>query len=182
MVYLFLAEGFEEIEALTPVDILRRGKVELKTVGVGGKEIKGSHGITVRADISDKELVIDSSIEAVILPGGMPGTLNLEASQTVISTVKFCADNKKIIGAICAAPSILGHLGLLSGRQATAFPGFEAELKGTLVSSDPFVAVDGNFITARGMGVSVDFGLELLRALRGSECSDKVRSAIQCRI
>ena len=180
MVYLFLAEGFEEIEALTPVDILRRGRVDITTVGVGGREIKGSHGIVVKADISTAELDT-SDMEAVILPGGMPGTKNLEADSTVVSTVMECYDNGGVVGAICAAPSVFGHMGILRGRRATAFPGFEAELEGAVGGADGYVEVDGNVITARGMGVSVDFGLALLSALKGKETAEKVRSAIQCR-
>ena len=181
MVYLFLANGFEEIEALTPVDVLRRGKAEIKTVGVGGKTVTGSHGITVTADIASSELGDMSDMEAVILPGGMPGTLNLEASPEVKNAVKVCAERGGIVGAICAAPSILGHMGLLNGRRATAFPGFEKELEGAEFKND-FVSVDGNFITARGMGVSLEFGLALLRAIKGDEAADHVKNSVQCRL
>ena len=100
MVYVFLAEGFEEIEALTPVDILRRGGVDTVTVGIGGKNIKGSHGISVSADISDSEFKPDDKTEGIILPGGMPGTLNLEASVSVMGAVSYCADRNILIGAI----------------------------------------------------------------------------------
>lgn len=180
MVYVFLAEGFEEIEALTPVDILRRGKVEVKTVGVGGKIITSSHGIPVTADITTDELSGLSNAEAVVLPGGMPGTLNLEKNETVINAVKYCYDNNKLIGAICAAPSVLGHLGILKGKRATAFPGFDKELYGADFRND-YVAHDGMIITARGMGVSVDFALELLTVLKDGETADRVKNSIQCR-
>ena len=180
MVLVFLANGFEEIEALTPVDILRRGGVELMTVGVGGQTIRGSHGIYVAADTEDKALGDLTDVEAVILPGGMPGTLNLEKSNTVINAVKYCAENGLLLGAICAAPSILGHLGLLEGKKAVCYPSFEKELIGA-VESDEYVCRDGQVITAKGMGVSVDFGLELLSALRGKETADKVKASIQCR-
>lgn len=179
MVYLFLAEGFEEIEALTPVDILRRAGVDVTTVGVTGKEVTSSHGITVRADITQDEISLKDA-EAVILPGGMPGTLNLEKSDIVKAAIEFCVKNGKLIGAICAAPSILGHLGLLKGKKATAFPSFQAELEGA-VCENGFVEKDGNIITARGMGVSVEFGLEILKTLRDKETADKVRDSIQCR-
>lgn len=180
VVYVFLAEGFEEIEALTPVDILRRGKVEVKTVGVGNKNIISSHGICVTADITSDELSELNNIEAVILPGGMPGTLNLEKNETVINAVKYCFENNKLIGAICAAPSILGHLGILKGKRATAFPGFEKALDGADFYND-YVSHDGMIITARGMGVSVDFALELLSVLKGKETADNVKNSIQCR-
>ena len=180
MVYLFLAEGFEEIEALTPVDVLRRGKVALTTVGVTGKTVVGSHGIPVTADITIDQLGNLSDADAVILPGGMPGTLNLEADKRVLSAVEYCFSNQKLIAAICAAPSIFGHMGLLSGKRAAAFPGFEKDLAGAVLNNE-FVAHDGNVITAKGMGVSLDFALEILGALRGTEASAAVRSALQCK-
>lgn len=180
MVYLFLAKGFEEIEALTPVDILRRGGVEVTTVGIGGTEITGSHNITVKADISDKEFSVLNSVEGVILPGGMPGTRNLEKSSTVIKAVRYCNERNLTIGAICAAPSIFGHMGILKGKKATAFPGFERDLFEAQIDSE-YVSVDGNIITARGMGVSVDFALALLAAFKDSDTADKVRASIQCR-
>lgn len=179
MVYVFLAEGFEEIEALTPVDILRRGGVEVITVGVGTKIVKGSHKICVNADAVDSDISDFSDMEAVILPGGMPGTLNLEKCETVLNAVKYCADNNLVIGAICAAPSVLGHMGLLQNKKAVCYPSFENELKGA-VPCDAFVCRDGNIITAKGMGVSVDFALELLSAIKGCETSDDVRNSIQC--
>lgn len=183
MVYLFLAEGFEEIEALTPFDILKRGKVEVKTVGVGSKSIKGSHGITVLADMEISEMDYNSfdSLDAVILPGGMPGTINLENSSAVKDAVKYCYDNDKIICAICAAPSIFGHMDMLKDIEATAFPSFQEELKGAKLS-EKYVVRDENIITARGMGVSVDFGLEILSALKDEKTAADIKSSIQCKI
>lgn len=180
MVYVFLADGFEEIEALTPVDILRRGRVDVVTVGVGGRTVRGSHNITVAADIADSELPDLEGTEGVILPGGMPGTLNLEKCPAVINTVKYCAEKGLLISAICAAPSILGHMGLLKDKKAVCYPSFESELEG-YKACDEFVCRDGNIITAKGMGVSVDFGLEILAYLRGEELSGKIRGSIQCR-
>lgn len=180
MIYVFLAQGFEEIEALTPVDVLRRGKTEVVTVGVGGKTIRGSHGITVEADISDDELKSFDGAEAVVLPGGMPGTLNLEANETVQRAVRYCTENNIILGAICAAPSILGHAGVLENRHAVCFPSFEIELKG-YIPTDDYVCRDGNIITAKGMGVSLEFGLKLLEAVKGSGAAEKVRTSVQCR-
>ena len=180
MVYIFLANGMEEIEALTPVDVLRRGGVEVTTVGIGGKNIVSSHKIPVTADIADSELTDFSRTEAIVLPGGMPGTLNLEANATVQKMIAYCAENGLVIGAICAAPSILGHAGLLQNKKAVCFPSFETELKG-YIPTDEFVCRDENIITAKGMGVSLDFGLELLAAVRDRAVSDKVRNAVQCR-
>lgn len=180
MVYLFLAEGFEIVEALAPVDILRRGKVEIVTVGADSEAVKSSCGVEVAADITIDEMVLDESVEAVILPGGMPGTLNLEKNSKVIEAVKYCFERNILIGAICAAPSILGHLGMLSGKKATAFPGFETALEGA-VYNNGYVEHDGNIVTARGMGVATEFGLELLAALRGKGLSEKVKASVQCR-
>ena len=168
MVYFFIAEGFEEIEALCPLDLLRRAGVAVKTVGIGGDMIRGAHGITVQADIPEG-LYADAAPEMVILPGGMPGTLNLEKNKTVSDFIDYAVKNNKLIAAICAAPSILGHKGLLEGKEATCFPGFENELDGATIS-DKYVVTDGNIITARGMG-SAFVGTEhiLLSLLRETD-------------
>lgn len=178
MIYVFLAEGFEEIEALTPVDILRRAELEVKTVGVGGKTVTGSHGITVTADIEEKDITTDD-MDMMILPGGMPGTLNLEKSPIVTACAEYCARNSIYLAAICAAPSILGHMGILNGREAICFPGFEGELKGAVLSNKP-VCVDGTVITAKGMGVATQFGLKLAELMAGPEAASKIHAAIQC--
>lgn len=180
MIYCFLADGFEEVEALSPVDLLRRAGADVKTVGVTGEEVTGAHGITVKADIRTGEVVLDASVEAVILPGGMPGTRNLEKSETVQSAIDFAVQHNKLVCAICAAPSILGHKNLLAGREAIAYPGFEEELYGAKLS-ESFVVRDGNFITAKGAGVAVDFGLAVVAALFGQEKADSIRNSIQCR-
>ena len=180
MVYCFMADGFEETEAIAPVDMLRRAGVTVKTVGIGKSVITGSHGISVICDLTDSELRLTDELDGVILPGGMPGTLNLDASQAVHSAVDFAVSHQKLVCAICAAPSILGRKGLLSGKKAIAFPGFEKELEGAIISKDPVVK-DGVFITAKGAGVAVDFGLEIVAALVSRAKSDEIRSSIQCR-
>ena len=164
MVYLFLADGFEECEALCPLDILRRGGIEVKTVGVGKEYINSSHGITVKADILDSQVILDGTLQSVILPGGMPGTNNLENNETVKRAVTFANENKKLVCAICAAPKILGRMGLLMGKNAICFPGFENDLIGAKLSSD-FVVQDGNIITAKGIGVAFEFGFKILENL-----------------
>ena len=179
MVYLFLADGFETIEALAVVDMLRRAKIDVCTVGVTGKNVMSSHNIPVTADIEVDEFKPEN-LEAVVLPGGMPGTLNLEANGTVQQTIDYAVDNNKFVCAICAAPSILGHKGLLKGKEAIAFPGFEDDLTGAVIS-EKYVVTDGRFITARGAGVAVDFGLEIVKQLGGEELSQKIRKTIQCR-
>lgn len=168
MIYVFLAEGFEEIEALTPVDCLRRAGLAVQTVGIGGSVIKGSHGIAVTADLTEDAVQLDDSLEMIILPGGMPGTLGLGSSETVLHAIRCCAETDKWIAAICAAPSILGDLGLLDGKKATCYPGFEARLKGCTVLAQPTVR-DGRFITGRGPGAATDFALELITVLAGAE-------------
>ncbi len=179
MVYVFLAEGFEEVEALTPVDVLRRCKAEVKTVGIGSKTVTGSHGITVTADLTEDELTFDG-LEGVILPGGMPGTLNLEKSLTVQKYIDHAAEKDLYICAICAAPSILGHKGLLNGKKATCFPGFEKDLIGAKVSSDLAVA-DGRIITGKGVGAAMEFALLIAEKMCGRDISEKTRKSLQCR-
>lgn len=178
MVYLFLADGFEECEALCPLDILRRGGIEVKTVGVGKEYITGTHGITVKADILESQVVLDGNLQGVILPGGMPGTNNLENSKTVKGAVAFANQNEKLVCAICAAPKILGGMGLLMGKNATCFPGFENDLTGAKLSSD-CVLQDGNIITAKGVGVAFEFGFKILENLTDKNTVTDLRKKMQ---
>ncbi len=179
MIYVFLANGFEEMEALAPIDLLRRAEKQVVTVGVGGKVITGAHGIPVTADITASEMVLGGDLEMIVLPGGMPGTLNLEKSIEVQTAVDFCMDREIYIGAICAAPSILGHKGLLEGREAIAYPGFETQMPGAVISKYS-VCQSGNIITAKGAGVAVDFGLKLVEAAAGAAEARRQRNAICC--
>ena len=179
MVYLFLANGFEEIEALCPLDLLRRAGVEVTTVGVGGEMIRGSHGIQVLADMPDT-MFADSDPEMVILPGGMPGSKNLDESRIVDAAVKTAARKGAYLAAICAAPFVLGKRGLLAGKEAICYPGFEDQLTGAHISEKKVVR-DGNFITAAGMGVAVDFGLTLVEVLKDAQTAADLRKAIQCK-
>ncbi len=175
MIYLFLAPGFEEIEALMPLDLMRRAGLTVTTVGVGGIEITGSHGITVKADIADTDFS-DNAPECVILPGGMPGTTNLDASAVVHSTLDNALENDSLICAICAAPMILGKRGILRGKNATCFPGFEEYLDGATVGGR--VVKDGNVITAIGMGAALEFGIEIVAEFKGREAADKLAAAV----
>ncbi len=176
MVYLFFANGFQEIEALCPLDLLRRAGVEVTTVGVGGDMIRGSHGITVQADLPDT-MFADAAPEMVILPGGMPGSKNLDASRTVDMALKAAVRNDAFIAAICAAPFVLGKRGLLAGKEAICYPSFENELTGAAIS-DKRVVRDGKFITAAGMGVALEFGLALVEALKGEQVAEELRRAV----
>ncbi len=179
MVYVFLADGFEIIEALAPVDMLTRAGVEVKTVGVTGKLVSSSNKIRVTSDITIDEFDF-YDVEAIVLPGGMPGTINLEANDKVQQAIDNAVNIDVPVCAICAAPSILGNKGLLNGKEATCFPGFEDKLAGADLS-EKYVVTDGNFITARGAGVCIDFGLEIVKKLKGAEVAETVRKQIQCR-
>ena len=165
MIAVLLAEGFEELEALSPVDILRRAGLDVKTVGITGKTVTGSHGIPVVADILPNEVDL-SGVEAVIFPGGMPGSLNLDASEFSDKIIDAVTKNGGRIAAICAAPLVLGRRGLLRGKRATCFPGFESELTGALTVDAP-VVTDGNITTARSFDAAFAFGEELARLLTG---------------
>lgn len=177
MIYTFLADGFEEIEALCPVDIMRRAGLSVTTVGIGKKEICGSHGICVCADIDDSELIFED-IDLIFLPGGMPGTKNLDASQTVHKAIDLATSQNAYIAAICAAPMILGKRGLLNGKKAVCYPSFEEYLIGATVPDGEKLITDGKIITAKGMGVSHELGLEIVKLLCGKEKSQELRKAI----
>lgn len=179
MIYVFLAHGFEETEAIAPIDLLRRAGKQVITVGVTDNMITGSHGITVITDTIAQEASLSDELEMIVLPGGMPGTLNLEKSEYVQAAIDYCVTNNKYIGAICAAPSILGHKGLLRNRTAVCYEGFETQLEGANIGSG-VVAEDGIFITARGAGVAVDFGLKLVEKVHSKEESKRQRNAILC--
>ncbi len=180
MIYVFLANGFEETEAIAPIDILRRSELKVVTVGIGEDVIVSSHGIAIIPDITEVDFVPFDDIDMIVLPGGMPGTLNLEKSRTVQDAIDYCAMNDKYIAAICAAPSILGKKGLLKGKKATCFPGFEQFLAGAEYTSD-IVAHDGKIITAKGAGAAIEFGLKLSEILAGETEAKKIRASLQCR-
>ena len=180
MIYVFFANGFEEVEAVATVDMLRRAELEVCTVGVGWVKVAGAHGIVMDCDLADTQAHADEALEAVVLPGGMPGTLNLEKSQVVQQFIDYAVAHGKLVAAICAAPSILGHKGLLEGKEATCFPGMEQELYGAKLS-DRFVCRDGQFITGRGAGVAIDFGLAIAAEFAGQAKADAIRASLQCR-
>lgn len=179
MVYVFLADGFEIIEALAPVDMLRRAKIDVKTVGVSSEIVNSSCGVGVKCDMTIDEFDF-YDVEAVVLPGGMPGTLNLENSSAVQKVIDNANNTNAFICAICAAPSILGHKGLLSGKKAVCFPGFENSLEGSEQCRE-YVVTDGKFITAKGAGVCIEFGLEIVKQLRNEELANEIRKSIQSR-
>ncbi len=177
MIYMFLADGFEEIEAITPLDILKRGKIPIKTVGLEKNTVKGSLGISIETDITIEELK-ETEIDGIVLPGGMPGTLNLSKNKKVTDTIKYCYEKNLLIAAICAAPSILGEMGILNGKSACCYPGFEEKLTGAEVSSLS-VCSDGNIITAKGPGVAAEFGFKILEYIKGKRAVKVVSSSMQ---
>lgn len=179
MVYVFLADGFEEVEALTPVDMLRRVGVEVITAGVGKREIVGTHNISVTADILASEALPEKA-EMVVLPGGLPGTTNLQKDVYVQKAVDTMIANGGYVAAICAAPMILGEKGLLKGKNATCFVGFEDKLIGANYTGEP-VCVDGKVITARSAGVALDFAFELVRVLKDDETVSSLKEKLLCR-
>ena len=183
MVLEFLADGFEEIEALTPVDVLRRAGVEIHTVAVGkllSKKVTGSHGIEVEADITmneAKKLWDTADVEMIILPGGMPGAKNLDEDETVDAIVRSAAESGKMIAAICAAPMIPGKRGFLKGRRAVCYPGFEKYLEGAVLTGGR-VEADGPYVTGCGMGAALEFSLTLTRLLKGDEAADQLFASV----
>lgn len=172
-VYLFFATGFEEIEALTPVDILRRGGINVKTVGVGAKTVTGSHGVQVVADLDGQGFTLPEDAAMVVLPGGGLGTENLAESEMVSAAIQEAAKRKLYIGAICAAPTVLHKEGILGGKRVTAFPAVEEKLTGATYTGGP-VEIDGNIITGRSAGVALQFAKTLLTALTGADKADEV--------
>ena len=175
MIYVHLAEGFEEIEALTVVDILRRAQIDVQTVAVGDdKMVTGAHSITVQADILQEEADY-SAAEMLVLPGGMPGTTNLMENDVLGRELQNYVQIGRWVAAICAAPMVLGHLGVLEGRQATIYPGMEAHLIGATPVHEQKVVRDGRIITSKAPGTAMDFALDLVEAMKGKTAADEVR-------
>lgn len=175
MVYVHLAEGFEEIEALTVVDILRRAQIDVQTVAVGGQKlVEGAHGITVQADILQEEADY-SAAEMLVLPGGMPGTTNLMNNEALGREIQNYVQIGRWVAAICAAPMVLGHLGVLEGRQAMIYPGMEAHLIGAVPVHEQKVVRDGRIITSKAPGTAMDFALELVDAMKGRTTAEEIR-------
>ena len=175
-VNVFFATGYEEVEALTVVDLLRRAGIETDMVSVTGeKQVTSSHGVTVMMDKLFEEL--DGEADMLVLPGGIPGTPNLKGHAGLCELLKRYNEDGKYIAAICAAPTVFGDLGLLEGKNAVCYPGMEAELTGAKTSEEA-VVVDGNIITSRGLGTAIDFGLKLVEILTDEVTSGKLASKI----
>lgn len=174
---MLFAEGYETVEALMVVDILRRGGVEVTMTSISEEEfVRSSHGVNVEMDAVMGEIDV-LSYDAIILPGGMPGTLNLGESDAVKKALLAMSEAGKIVSAICAAPGVLGKYGLLEGKNACSYPDHEVNLRGAQVLREP-VVTDGNIVTSRGLGTALEFGLRLLELLEGVGKADQIREAI----
>jgi protein deglycase len=174
-----LAQGFEEIEAVTVVDLLRRAGIEVHTASLDGPQVTGSHGIAVQADIA-LDAAVASDYDMIVLPGGMPGAEHLKNDPRVVSLLRRFAADDRYTAAICAAPSVLAHAGLLDERAATSFPGFLTvdSAPGIRLREDP-VVVDGKVVTSRGAGTAMEFGLALVELLEGVEARERVQGRLQ---
>lgn len=178
-VYAFIADGMEEVECLAAMDVLVRAGVEVTLVAIGEKrQVTGSHHFTVMADRLFSE-IDPADADVLFLPGGMPGTNHLAEFKPLGEALKAAVASGRRVAAICAAPSVLGDLGILEGRRAICYPGFEERLKGAEVAAGAGVVTDGNVTTARGLGWALDLGLELTRLLKGQETARKIKAAIQ---
>lgn len=176
-VAVFFGKGYEEIEALTVVDLARRAGIETWMVSIDNcRAVTGSHGITVTMDKVLAEVDFDK-VDMIVLPGGMPGTLNLEACQPLMEKVKAFDEAGKKISAICAAPTIFGHLGLLKGRKACCYPGMESDLTGAEVVNEK-IAISDHILTSRGMGTAMDFGLAVVSLLKSEEEAKELKNKI----
>lgn len=176
MVYIVLGNGFEEMEAIAPWDILRRGNVEVCYAGIGGREIVGGHGLRVCADRTVEELQL-SDLDMIVLPGGMGGVHSILGSEAALAAVKAAWEQGSYVAAICAAPMVLAKLGITDGKQATCYPGLEGKMGGACMISASVVR-DGRLITGRGPGAAVDFGLALLETLTDRDTAESVRGGM----
>ncbi len=174
---IFMADGCEEIEGLTVVDLVRRAGIEIEMISVSGeKNVTGSHKIAFQTDVSKADADF-ASYDGIVLPGGMPGTTHLMEDDTVNRVIKEFATSGKLVAAICAAPSVLGNAGLLEGKKATCYPGVESKLTGADFVTDP-VAKDGNIITSRGLGTAIEFAAEIVAYLLDENVAKSLKESI----
>jgi len=180
MVYMLLGTGFEETEAIAPLDLLRRAGVEVKTVGINGKIVYGSHKIGVEADIELKELD-PADLEMIILPGGLGGVASIRASKEAMELVRWAYENDKYTAAICAGPTVLSDLGICDGKNATCYPGCEDGMGKAVMAENAAAVTDGKLITGTSAGCAVPFGLALIAALKGQAEADRIAKQIVIR-
>ena len=180
MVYMLLGTGFEETEAIAPLDLLRRAGIDVKTVGINGKTIYGGHGIGIEADITIDEVTV-SELEMVILPGGLGGVASARASKPALDLLRFAWDNGKFVAAICAGPTVLADLGITDGLNSTCYPGCESGMGNANITENVACVRDGKLITGTSAGCAVKFGLELIAALKGTETANTIAEQIVIR-
>lgn len=180
MVYVLLGTGFEEIEALTPVDLLRRAGVEVMTVGIQGKTVYGGHGIGVEADITLGEMDL-TKLEMIVVPGGLGGVASIRASREALDAIGFAYDNDCYVAAICAGPTILADLGITSGKNTTCYPGQVGGMKDAVIVENAAAVRDGKVITGTSAGCATAFALALVEALKGPQTAGKIRDQIVIR-
>ena len=180
MVYLLLGTGFEETEAVAPLDLLRRAGVEVLTVGVTGKTVYGSHKIGVEADITIDEMDL-TNLEMIILPGGLGGVASARASQKALDALRFAWENDKYVAAICAGPTVLADLGITDGKKATCYPGCEGGMGNAVLVENAASVQDGKLITGTSAGCAISFGLALIEALKGKDAADAIARQIVIR-
>ena len=180
MVYVLLGTGFEEIEALTPVDLLRRAGVPVKTVGLNGKTVFGGHAIGVACDLTIEELDV-ADAEMIVLPGGLGGVASIRACDRALEAVKAVHDNGKYVAAICAGPTVLADLGLLTGRKATCYPGQIPNMRDAQVVENAACVTDGKVITGTSAGTATAFALALIEALKGPDAARAIADQIVIR-
>lgn len=179
MIYMFLGTGFEETEAIAPLDLLRRAGLKILTVGLNGKVIYGSHGIGVEADIEIDQLDL-TDLEMVILPGGLGGVASIRGCEKAMDAIRFAYENGKYTAAICAGPTILAQLGITDGKKATCYPGCEEQM-GSAIMVNAAAVTDGKVITGTSAGCAVPFGLALIAALKGEEAAEAIAKQIVIR-
>ena len=180
MVYVLLGTGFEEIEAIAPLDLMRRAGVEVLTVGIGGKTVYGGHGIGVEADITLDEMDL-TNLEMIVLPGGLGGVASIRASQAAMDAVAFAAENHRYVAAICAGPTVLADLGITDGRKVTCYPGCENDMGTAEYIPGQACLQDGTVITGTSAGCAISFGLMLVAALKGQAAADAIAQQIVIR-
>lgn len=179
MIYMLLGTGFEETEAIAPLDLLRRANLEVQTVGLNGKIIYGSHGIGVEADIEIQEINL-AKLEMIILPGGLGGVASIRACKTAMDAIRFAYDNGKYTAAICAGPTVLADLGITDGKNATCYPGCDSQMGSANMVCEAAVT-DGKLITGTSAGCAIPFGLALIAALKGQDEADRIAAQIVIR-
>ena len=180
MVYMLLGTGFEETEAIAPLDLLRRAGVEIMTVGINGKIIYGGHNIGIETDIEHAEMDL-TKLDMIIIPGGLSGVASIRASEEAMRALKFAWDNGKYVAAISAGPTVLADLGITSGKNATCYPGCEDGMGDAIMVNDAAAVADGKLITGTSAGCAIPFGLELIKALKGVDEAERIKKQIVIR-